>query len=66
MPYEGIKGVTLTISYASTAEGEAVFKSLSEGGTVTMPFQPAFLAKGAGMLTDRSGTPWVINGEATI
>src|ERR1700722_16055695 len=43
--YEGIKGVTLTMSYAAVAEGEAVFKSLSEGGAVTMPFQPAFWAK---------------------
>src|SRR5258708_7700724 len=47
VPYDGIKGVTLTMSYASTAEGEAVFNSLSERGTVAMPFQPAFWAKGA-------------------
>jgi len=66
MPYEGIKGVTLTMSYASTAEGETVFKSLSEGGTVIMPYQPAFWAKSAGMLTDRFGTSWNINGEVTI
>jgi PhnB protein len=66
MPYDGIKGVTLTMSYATTAEGEAVFKSLSDGGNVTMPFQPVFWAKSAGMVTDRFGTPWVINGEVTI
>jgi PhnB protein len=66
MPYDGIKGVTLTMSYATTAEGEAVFKSLSEGGNVSMPFQPVFWAKRAGMVTDRFGTPWVINGEVTI
>ena len=52
-----MKGVTLTMSYASAAEGEAVFRSLSEGGTVIMPFQPAFWAKSAGMVTDRFGTP---------
>lgn len=66
MPYDGIKGVTLTMSYASTAEGEAVFRSLSEGGNVIMPWQPVFWAKSAGMLTDRFGTPWNINGEVTI
>ena len=66
VPYDGIKGVTLTMSYATTAEGEAVFKSLAEGGKVTMPFQPVFWAKGAGMVTDRFGTSWVINGEVTI
>src|SRR5262245_54700935 len=31
MPYEGIKGVTITMSYPSVAEGERVFKSLAEG-----------------------------------
>jgi PhnB protein len=66
MSYDGIKGVTLTMSYSSTAEGEAVFNSLAEGGTVMMPFQPAFWAKSAGMLKDRFGTSWNINGEVTI
>src|SRR3981081_1673315 len=31
MPYEGIKGVTLTMSYASTAGGEGGSSSLSRG-----------------------------------
>jgi PhnB protein len=66
MPYEGIKGVTLTMSYASTAEGEAVFKSLADGGNVIMPFQPVFWAKGSGMLTDKFGVSWNINGEVMM
>jgi PhnB protein len=65
-PHEGIKGVTLTMNYASVAEAEAVFNTLSEGGTVIMPWQPAFWAKNWGMLTDRFGTSWNINGEVTI
>ena len=66
IPYEGIKGVTITMSYASTAEGEAVFRSLADGGNVIMNFQPVFWAKGAGMVTDRFGVSWNINGEVTI
>ena len=66
LPYDGMKGVTLTMSYASTTEGEAVFRSLAEGGTVIMPFQPTFWAKSAGMLTDRFGIAWSINGEVLI
>ena len=66
VPYDGMKGVTLTMSYASAAEGEAVFRSLSDGGTVTMQYQPTFWAKSAGMVTDRFGTAWVINGEVLI
>lgn len=38
-----------------------VFEALAEGGTVTMPFDTAFWSPGFGMLTDRFGTPWVIN-----
>lgn len=66
MPYDGIKGVTITMSYPTVAQAREVFDILSEGGRVTMPFEPVFWAKGAGMLTDRFGTPWAINGEVSI
>jgi len=66
MPYEGMKGVTITMSYPSTAEAERVFKALSERGKITMPLEPMFWAKSAGMLTDKFGTPWAINGEVII
>lgn len=66
VPYDGMKGLTITMNYPSTARGEAVFDALADGGTVIMPFQPAFWAKSAGMLTDKFGTPWVINAEVTI
>jgi PhnB protein len=39
-----------------------VFKALSEGGTVTMPLEETFWARTFGMVTDRFGTPWGING----
>jgi PhnB protein len=54
------------MSYPSTAEGERVFKALSEGGNVIMPFQPTFWAKSAGMLTDKFGVAWNVNGEVII
>jgi PhnB protein len=63
MPYEGIKGVSIAVDYATVAEAEAVFAALAEGGRVTMPMQPAFWAKRWGMLVDRFGTPWIVNGE---
>ena len=63
MPYEGIKGVSLTLNYDTIPEAERAFKALSEGGRVTMPMQPAFWAKTWGMLVDRFGTPWIVNGE---
>lgn len=62
-PYEGMKGFSLTLNYDTTAQAESVFKALSDGATVSMPMQPAFWAKSWGMLTDRFGTPWIVNGE---
>jgi PhnB protein len=63
MPYEGIKGVSLTLNYDTVEQAQRVFGALAEGGTVTMAMQPAFWAKAWGMLVDRFGTPWIVNGE---
>ena len=63
VPYEGIKGVAITLDYDSVGEAERVFAALAAGGRVTMPMQPAFWAKRWGMLVDRFGTPWIVNGE---
>ncbi|MBL0077281.1 MAG: VOC family protein [Rhodocyclaceae bacterium] len=63
MPYEGIKGVSLTLNYDTIAEAERAFAALAEGGKVTMPMQPAFWSKAWGMLVDKFGTSWIVNGE---
>jgi PhnB protein len=64
-PYEGIKGVCVALAYDSAAEAHRVFDALAIGGSVTMPMQATFWAKAYGMVTDRFGTPWAINGEQT-
>lgn len=61
--YEGIKGLSLTLNYDTIEQAQRVFNALADGGTITMPMQPSFWAKTWGMLTDRFGTPWIINGE---
>ena len=66
MKYDGIKGVTITMNYPTVAEAERVFETLAVGGQITMPLEPMFWAKKAGMLIDRFGTPWAINGELTM
>lgn len=63
MPYDGIKGVSFTLNYDTTEEAASIFNALAEGGQITMPVQPAFWAKSWGMLVDKYGTPWIINGE---
>lgn len=63
VPYEGIKGVSITLDYDTVARAEQVFNALAEGGQVTMPMQPAFWAKKWGMLIDRFGCAWIVNGQ---
>jgi len=63
VPYEGIKSVSVVLNYATVAEAERVFRTLADGGKVTMLQQATMWARSCGMLTDRFGTPWIINGE---
>jgi PhnB protein len=63
MPYQGIHGVSLTLNYDSVAEAQKIFDRLAAGGKVTMAMQPSFWAKSFGMVTDKFGTPWIVNGE---
>ena len=63
MPYEGVKGVMLAIQYDSIDQAHSAFHALAQGGQVTMPLAPAFWAKTFGMLTDRFGVSWAVNGE---
>ena len=62
LPYEGIKGVSITLDYPTAAEGQRIFDALADGGRVTMPYGPVFWAERCGMLTDRYGVAWIVNG----
>jgi len=62
-PYEGVKGVMLALQYDTIDQAHGAFHALSQGGQVTMPLAPAFWAKTFGMLTDRFGVSWAVNGE---
>jgi len=62
-PYGGMKGFSLSLIYPTTAEAKRIFDALAEGGQVTMPLQKTFWAEAFGMLTDRFGTPWMVNGN---
>jgi len=63
LPYEGIKSVSIAMNYPTVADAERVFRALADGGKVTMSQQPTMWARSCGMVTDRFGTPWIINGE---
>src|SRR5581483_7777923 len=59
--FKAPQGFSVSVNLTSADEGERVFKALSEGGIVTMPFQKTFWSPGFGALVDRFGTPWMIN-----
>ncbi len=57
------QGYALSIRSENVEKGRECFTRLAEGGTITMPFQPTFWAKGFGMLTDKFGVNWMVNVE---
>jgi PhnB protein len=61
-PYEGMKGFSLALTYDEASAARDVFARLGEGGSVTMAMESTFWADAFGMLVDRFGTPWIING----
>ena len=60
-PYKGMNGFSLSLSYKTAEEGKRIFDALAEGGSVTMAYGKTFWAEGFGMLSDRYGTPWMVN-----
>jgi PhnB protein len=59
-------GFAVAIHCDLVDDGERMFSALAQDGTVQMPFQATFWAKGFGMLIDRFGTPWIINAGQVV
>lgn len=62
MRFEGMKGCMLALFFDSAADAKRVFDTFADGGTVQMPLGPVFWVEVFGMVTDRYGTAWGING----
>jgi PhnB protein len=63
MPFQGMHGVSITLNYDTVAEAKKIFERLADGGKVSMAIAPTFWAKSFGMVTDKFGTHWIVNGE---
>jgi PhnB protein len=64
-PSEGMHGFLVSLAYPTAAEARKIFDALADGGQITMPWDKPFWSDGFGMLVDRFGTPWIVNGGMT-
>jgi PhnB protein len=53
----------IKLSYDTVEEAESIFNSLAQGGRVAMPFGPTIWAAKFGVLVNKYGVAWIINGE---
>ena len=60
--YEEPKGFSLSLHIENAADAERVFHELSSGGRILVPIEKTFWAERFGMLVDRFGIPWLVNG----
>lgn len=61
--FQTAQGMQVAITVDTFADGQRIFDALADGGHVQMPYGKTFWAAGCGILTDRFGTPWIINGD---
>jgi len=57
------QGFSVSLQIDEPADAERIYAELADGGQVRMPLQKTFWAGRFGMLTDRFGTPWIVNCE---
>lgn len=55
-------GIAVTLNFDGAAEADTAFAALADGGQVRMPLGETFWAERFGMVVDRFGTPWLVNG----
>jgi len=58
-------GTCVNVMLDSIDEAERVWAKLARGAEIRMPLEPTFWATRFGMLTDRFGKAWMVNGPAT-
>ncbi len=55
------QSVTISFTKPTPEAARALFETLADGGSITMPFGETFWSPGFGMLRDRFGTAWMIS-----
>jgi PhnB protein len=55
------QGFSVSMHLEADSEAERIYAALAEGGSVLMPLDKTEWSSRFGMLTDKYGTPWIIN-----
>ena len=63
--YRRPQGFAVLVDVEGVEKARRIFTALAEGGSVAMPMQQTFWSPAFGVLTDRFGIPWEINGKAS-
>lgn len=58
--FKPMRSVYLTLTVDGAAEAERLWKLLSDGGQILMPFEETFFATRFGQLRDKFGTSWMV------
>jgi PhnB protein len=59
--YQQPQGFFVTLTVAGITRASEIFRALSQGGTIKLPFERTFWSPGFGVLVDRFSIPWEIN-----
>ena len=62
--YRRPQGFSVLVDVDGVEQARRLFTALSEGGSVALPLQATFWSPAFGVLTDRFGIPWEINGRS--
>jgi PhnB protein len=61
--YRRPQGFSVLVDVEGVERARRVFAALAEGGSVEMPIQQTFWSPAFGVLIDKFGIPWEINGK---
>jgi|SRR5688572_30696410 PhnB protein len=63
--YQRPQGFFVTLTVTGATRAVEIFRALSDGGTINMPFAKTFWSPGFGVCVDRFGIPWEINTDGS-
>lgn len=61
--YRQPQGFSVLVDVEGDEKARRIFTALAEGGSVVLPIQETFWSPAFGVVVDRFGIPWEINGK---